>query len=385
MKVTMLEPDASGLPSNESLALAHRVEFYPLITRSVHTTSELPRPPHVSSPSTPRVSDATSDEVFMLRPTPRKGGGAASGGDASVLGVGASQTPTTATAGSSLSVTPAGGAPAGGAAGDYRTSPVLVLWYPPECPTRLDASPLAKALLRALVADFAAASTDLKADIKAITNKIAIAKGAAADAATAAEKTRARLSAAEAHTLGLLEAKRSQAARLHELVTGEKVGSPSPAPPQNVGGVGGSGGATAVSTVISPARPLGPGVALRTGGAATAAAGHLSPPPLGVRVVGADNAVAVKRFSAMIATLDGNVHDSSVEWKKRVWESTMAQTRLDELTGARDALMEQLVGVTAETAARRSALLGRVWRALAAVWSAQVGRRDAAIACLHVA
>ena len=239
MKVTMLEPDASGLPSNESLALAHRVEFHPLISRGFHTTSELPRPPHASSPSTPRVSDATTDDLFMLRPTPRKD-------PSSAVGINQHTTPTHAAAsGSSLLLTgtPPSVAPAPvGVTGDYRKSPVLVLWYPPECPTRLDASPLAQALLRALVADFAAASTDLKADIKAITNKIAVAKGAVADAASAAEKTRARLNAAEAHTLGLLEAKRSQAARLHELITGEKVGG---SPGEKVGGspgekVGGS-------------------------------------------------------------------------------------------------------------------------------------------------
>ena len=90
----------------------------------------------------------------------------------------------------------------------------------------------------------------------------------------------------------------------------------------------------------------------------------------------------MKRFSAHIASLDAAVHDSSGAWKKRVWEATLAATRCAELAEARDALSAQLVGVTADTEARRAALLGRVWRALSAVWAAQVGRQDAALACL---
>ena len=100
-----------------------------------------------------------------------------------------------------------------------------------------------------------------------------------------------------------------------------------------------------------------------TGAAAAAAA-----------ATAAANASAVKRFSAVVAGLDAHVHDASLAWKKAVWDSTLEGTRLEELIGARDALSGQLVAVTADCEAQRNALLARVWRALAAVWAAQIQR-----------
>jgi len=61
----------------------------------------------------------------------------------------------------------------------------------------------------------------------------------------------------------------------------------------------------------------------------------------------------------------------------------MANTRLEELTEARNALSAQLVDVTQETESRRNALLLVTWRALSAVWAMQLGRMDAALRCLE--
>jgi hypothetical protein len=92
---------------------------------------------------------------------------------------------------------------------------------------------------------------------------------------------------------------------------------------------------------------------------------------------------AIKRASATLAQLDSAMHEASQAWKLCVWEATMASTRLEELLGARNALSAQLVDVTAETEARRNALLLATWRALSAVWALQLGRVEAAKRCLE--
>ena len=328
--------------------------------------------------------------------------------------------------------------PAPPAAAQALPHPVYIqpLSYPPQCPTRLDASPLALALLRTLVADLHAAGVDLRADIKTITLKISMAKAAVASASGAADKARAAMAAAESRTLGLLEAKRATSMRLHELVTGVPL---PPHPLASSAALGGGGmvkassaaslegsssssssnssssapvavatasaaaaaaaaaaamalatpatlAASSASASASPAAPPGLGGTSRRGGsaAAAAAASASASAPLGSPPAPHSTSVAaIKKFSASLAALDNSVHEASQAWKLSVWEATMASTRLEELQEARNALSAQLVDVTSDTEARRNALLVATWKALAAVWAWQLGRADAAQKCLE--
>lgn len=348
LRVSPLAPDPSGQPSVSALISAHEIEYVEMEKRVKVPPASLPRPPRIGTP----LSPAAPVSVNASRTASRRGSSSGSPTgiselfDSSVASATRDWSPPSA---SSVTAT------------------VKVLSYPVSCPTRIDQSPLAIAFLRGLVADLGAAGVDLRADIKALTNKINASRAATAEASAGAERARAALAAAESRTLALLDAKRVTSARLHELVTG----SPPPIVPLSRDATSLAAASDSPAPLTSAVRPPGPGLALRQSD------GVSSPGP-----PAAANASAVKRFSAQIASLDSAVHESSGVWKRRVWESTLASTRLQELTDARDALSKQLVAVTSETEARRAALLGRVWRALSAVWAAQVGRRRAAIECL---
>lgn len=214
--------------------------------------------------------------------------------------------------------------------------------------SRLDGGPVFYLVLHALASDVARIDATARGDVGVLTRKVAAVRAAEQLAAREASSLAARQADAERRTSMTLEQKRTAARRLHALMTGQQLHEASDA--------AGSAAVNDDAARIEQPAPMSPLVAV------------LSPPP-------ASNRAALASFSALLGSLDARVKEASAAWKEALWAHTLADTRLRELTGARGALMDQLVAIMMQAEGEKHALRLRAWHALVHCWKLQRQQR----------
>lgn len=220
--------------------------------------------------------------------------------------------------------------------------PLSTECQPPALDTRLDDGPAFYFVLHALAEDVSRIDATVRSDVGVLTRKVGAVRAAEKAAADEAAILAARLADADARTSAMLDQKRAAAHRLHALMIGQPL-----------------------KQLQDPQLPVD--AALQS----VAAEMHAAPGPESIAskaTFPASNRAALARFSALLSTLDARVREASGAWKEALWAHTLADTRLHELSGARQALMDQLVAVVLHAEEEKHALRLRTWRALVQLW-----------------
>lgn len=244
---------------------------------------------------------------------------------------------------------------------------IAMLEYPLNCPSRIDTTVLFEDLVRTLADDLEKINRSTRNDVSYLSAKITAARNATDTQAIVVRDSKAALTRAENRIVETLDAKRAVAAKLNEIVTNNS-NNPStvsiPVVPSTDTSDNNGGSSPSVTTPSKGAVSIrSPGTASRPTNSKTVASSTTSNEAMVT--------AAIKRYSSVLASLDEQVHEASTAWKRAVWEYTMEVTKLDELKGARDALMSSLVEVTTMGTVTKEGLLNRTYKTLINLWKAQ--------------
>lgn len=209
------------------------------------------------------------------------------------------------------------------------------------CPSRLDCTPLYDLVVKALVVDVALIDKEANQDAALLTTKANLARESAGKASKAAKAAHDAQEEAQQKLQGLLAKKKELSTQLHDGMMAR--------------GIPASRGRSASVASSSPFAALLPSTSPRDAAPASPAQPPLKP-------------VDLASFSAAVSALDDAVREAGQAWKTACWQSTLATTRSEELSGAADALMRTLVEAAEAGQGRRSALMQQAWRTMDLAW-----------------
>lgn len=297
--------------------------------------------------------------------------------------------------------------------------------YSAACPTRVDTTALATALLASAAADIGYMQRRLQEDVSVLTAKVAAARAAVDAASRSADAAAEATRAAEQRVSALVATKKSLTRQMHHELTGAPLepiaeedgpkheatatatatASTAATPSKGAAATPASSATASAShspvsgTTFSfamPTTPAGPAPAAAatvatTPGAGAGAGAAAAPTPTPNRQRASSStpgaatttatphavpptpatAATLKRYGAQLSALDEEIAAASSAWKSAVWASTLEAVRVDELHTVAQALMAQLVEVTDTVERTKAQLLERVWVTLGRAWQAQ--------------
>jgi hypothetical protein len=84
------------------------------------------------------------------------------------------------------------------------------------------------------------------------------------------------------------------------------------------------------------------------------------------------NSAYLRTASIAIGEADSQLREAAAEWRTIAWEATLATTREQELREVSDALVAQLIDLTAAATSDKNSLIMHIWMALTNAWQEQV-------------